>query len=47
MQTLLNRLGRSVAIAFMAFALAAVAYGAICATAMPSSPAATAAIVQA
>lgn len=47
MQTLLNRLGRSTAAAFMAFALAATATGAVCVAAMPITPAAAAVAVQA
>ena len=47
MQALLIRLGRSGAAAFMAFAIAAIAHGAICVAAMPNLPAAHAAVVQA
>ena len=48
MQTLLNRLGRTGAAAFMAFALAAIAQGAFCVAALSSPPpAASAAVVQA
>ena len=47
MHTLLNRLGRTGAAAFMAFAIAAIANGAICVAAMPNLPAAHAAVVQA
>ena len=45
MHTLLNRLGRAGAAAFMAFALAAIAQGAVCVavpTDMPAAPAAAA-----
>ncbi len=45
MQTLLNRLGRTGAAAFMAFALAAIAQGAFCVAAAPA--AITAPVVQA
>ena len=46
MQTLLNRLGRTSAAAFMAFALVAIAQGAFIVAAPPLAPAAVA-IVQA
>ena len=41
MQTLLNRLGRSGAAAFMAFALAATAHGAVSFAGLPTLAAAT------
>ena len=47
MPTLLNRLGRSGAATFMAFALAATAYGAVSVAALPNPPiAAPAAVAQ-
>jgi hypothetical protein len=47
MQSLLNRLGRSGAAAFMAFALAAIAQGAFCVAVGAPAPITAAVIVQA
>jgi hypothetical protein len=46
MPNLLNHLGRSAAAAFTAFALAAIAHGAVCFTALPTLSTAAAAAVQ-